>query len=53
MFQSQTKTAPIMPNMGPTKGVKVMKSEKIKIIPSKKVLSIIKISFIASATADI
>ena len=53
MFQYQTKTAPIMPNMVTTKGVKVMKSEMIKKIPSKKVLLIIKISFIASATADI
>ena len=53
MFQSQTKTDPNMTNMGPTKGVKVMKSETMKIIPSKKVLSIIKMSFIASATADI
>ena len=53
MFQSQTNTAPIIPNIGPAKGVKVINSETIKIIPSKKVLSIIRISFIASATADI
>ena len=51
IFHSQTKVAPIIPRIGPRKGVNVRKREMINKMPSKKVLSTMKISFKASATA--
>lgn len=53
MFQPQTKVAPIIPRIGPTTGVNVKKIEKIKITPSKKVLSTLNIKIRESVTAVI
>ena len=51
MFHSQTRVAPIIPRIGPMRGVKVRKREIINRMPSRKVLWTIKISFKASVTA--
>ena len=51
MFHSQTSVAPIIPRIGPMRGVKVRKREITNKIPSRKVLWTIKISFKASVTA--
>lgn len=53
MFQPQTRVAPIIPRIGPTTGVNVKKIEKIKITPSKKVLSTLNIKIRESVTAVI
>ena len=38
IFHSQTNVAPIIPKIGPRKGVKVRKREMINNTPSRKVL---------------
>ena len=53
MFKPQTRVEPIITRIGPTTGVNVKKIEKIKITPSKKVLSTLNIKIRESVTAVI